>query len=189
MFCLQVKRVPEAGYIRQAHCCVRRCAQWASRAGFGINRLYTCYIISIRSFIFSFLAGKLTSPFVCFNLVLFPVVFVNSAYFCIYWAVLVDVCKSRYNDLDHSVNLDSGSPGLLEMVFANRTILPAYRRVVDLGHELDLRILKRIVVKFEVDYVLGSLVGGIYWAIEGEIPVKEIVVDKLDLDSRDWSFV
>ena len=75
------------------------------------------------------------------------------------------------------------------MVFANRTILPAYRRVVDLGHELDLRILKRIVVKFEVDYVLGSLVGGIYWTIEGEIPVKEIVVDKLDFDSRDWSFV
>jgi hypothetical protein len=58
------------------------------------------------------------------------------------------------------------------MVFANRTILPAYRRVVDLGHKLDLRILKRIVVEFEVDYVLGSLVGGIHGTVEGEIPVK-----------------
>jgi len=52
------------------------------------------------------------------------------------------------------------------MFFTNGAILPAYGRMVDLSHELDLRILERIVVEFEIDNILASLVWSVDWTVK-----------------------
>jgi len=52
------------------------------------------------------------------------------------------------------------------MFFTNCAILPAYRWVVDLGNELYLGILERIVIEFEIDNVLASFVGSIGWTVK-----------------------
>ena len=74
------------------------------------------------------------------------------------------------------------------MVFTDLPSFSADRWVEDLGHKLYLRILKRIVVEFKVDNVLGSLVGSVCGSVEGQIPVKQVVIDKVDLDSGDGFF-
>jgi len=52
------------------------------------------------------------------------------------------------------------------MFFANGAILPAYGGVVDLSHELDLGVLERIVVEFEVDNILASLMWSVDWTVK-----------------------
>jgi hypothetical protein len=70
------------------------------------------------------------------------------------------------------------------MVLADLPSFSANRRVEDFGHKLDLRILERVVVEFKVDNVLSSLVRSVLRSVKGEIPVEEVVVDKVNLDSR-----
>ena len=88
--------------------------------------------------------------------------------------------------LDHKLSVQGGHPIGVDSLGADLTSVCLYARVVNLGHELDLRGLEGVVVcEIEVDSEFATNERCAFGSIDVDVPNHDVVLSRLDRHSWD----
>ena len=92
--------------------------------------------------------------------------------------------------LDDELSVQGWHPVLVDRLRADFSRVRLHARVVNLGHELDLRWLEGVVVReVQVDLELASDEGGTLGSVNDDVPDGHVILRGVDSHSCDWGTI
>ena len=108
----------------------------------------------------------------------------------LHWVFRVRARDQLNQHLYDEVRVQSRNPTVLDSLLADLTSVSLDVGVIDFCHEEDLRTFEWVIVtEVDIDCEFASLIRSVLGAVNDNVPLGDLVINKLDLNPWNWVII